>query len=82
MLEKDKQLGRVNNDGRPDFLMNSSGYPTAAVAIQIFIQNADGTFGDGIGGSAPITVGRGGMILVDPINAEGAGFFDFEGDGD
>ncbi len=82
LAERQAAWGDVNNDGKPDFMMNSAGYPTQGVAIQIFIQNSDGTFGDGIGGTAPITVGRAGTLVVNPINAEGAGFFDFEGDGD
>ena len=81
LAERQAAWGDLNNDGRPDFMMNSSG-TSSSVAIQIFIQNADGTFGDGIGGSSPITVGTGGTVVINPINAEGAGFFDFEGDGD
>ncbi|PIB23590.1 FG-GAP-like repeat-containing protein [Maribacter sp. 4G9] len=84
--ERQAAWGDLNNDGRPDFMItshgNSGGNPSPP-AIQIFLQNASGTFGDGIGGTAPITVGRNGhTININPINAEGAGFFDFEGDGD
>ncbi len=84
LAERQAAWGDLNNDGRPDFMINSAGYPTQSVAIQLFLQNADGTFGNGIGGTVPITVGRGpGVSLtVNPINAEGAGFFDLEGDGD
>ncbi|WP_158211941.1 FG-GAP-like repeat-containing protein [Robiginitalea sediminis] len=82
--ERQAAWGDVNNDGRPDFLMNSSGTSSSTVAIQIYIQNANGTFGDGAGGTAPITVGENSShtITINPLNTEGAGFFDFEGDGD
>jgi hypothetical protein len=81
--ERQAAWGDLNNDGRPDFMINSSGNSNARVAIQIFIQNTNGTFGDGAGGTTPITVGRTGWTInINPINAEGAGFFDFEGDGD
>ncbi|MGB3149396.1 MAG: FG-GAP-like repeat-containing protein [Maribacter sp.] len=81
--ERQAVWGDLNNDGRPDFMINSSGNGPR-VALQIFIQNPDGTFGDGIGGTAPMTVGRNASYTyqINPINAEGAGFFDFEGDGD
>ncbi|NAS11823.1 FG-GAP-like repeat-containing protein [Poritiphilus flavus] len=82
--ERQAAWGDVNSDGRPDFMMNSSGTSSSQVAIQLFIQNADGTFGDGIGGTTPITVGEASSatITINPLNTEGAGFFDFEGDGD
>lgn len=83
--ERQAAWGDINNDGRPDFLINSSGNGGGTrVAIQIFIQNTNGTFGDGIGGTVPLTVGRNSnaTFRVNPINAEGVGFFDFEGDGD
>ncbi|WP_051941861.1 FG-GAP-like repeat-containing protein [Maribacter forsetii] len=81
--ERQAVWGDINNDGRPDFLINSSGNNNARKAIQIFIQNTNGIFGDGIGGSAPITIGRSGATIVIPnVNTEGVGFFDFEGDGD
>ncbi|MET2986685.1 FG-GAP-like repeat-containing protein [Aureibaculum conchae] len=83
--ERQAAWGDLNNDGRPDFMMNSYGTTSGTVAIQIFIQNADGTFGDGtIGSTAPITVGENASatITINPLNTEGAGFFDFEGDGD
>ena len=81
--ERQAVWGDLNNDGRPDFMINSSGNGPR-VALQIFIQNSNGTFGNGIGGTAPLTVGRDASYTyqVNPINAEGAGFFDFEGDGD
>ena len=85
LAERQAAWGDVNNDGRPDFMMNSYGTNSGTVAIQIFIQNADGTFGDGtIGSTAPITVGENASatITINPLNTEGAGFFDFEGDGD
>lgn len=81
--ERQAVWGDVNNDSRPDFMINSSGNSNARHAIQIFIQNSDGTFGNGIGGTAPLTIGRtGATINVPNINSEGTGFFDFEGDGD
>ena len=81
--ERQAVWGDINNDGKPDFIINSSGNNNARKAIQIFIQNTNGTFGDGIGGSAPITIGRSGATIVVPgVNSEGVGFFDFEGDGD
>jgi len=65
-------------------MISSHGTSSSVVAIQIFIQNNDGTFGDGIGGTTPITVGENATatITINPLNVEGAGFFDFEGDGD
>lgn len=81
--ERQAVWGDLNNDGRPDFMIGSHGNNSSNPALQIFIQNVSGTFGDGAGGTAPITVGRSGYTInVNPINAEGAGFFDFEGDGD
>lgn len=81
--ERQAVWGDLNNDGRPDFMIGTHGNTNNNPALQIFIQNSDGTFGDGVGGYAPITVGRSGYTInINPINAEGAGFFDFEGDGD
>jgi len=82
--ERSAAWGDINNDGRPDFMMNSHGNNSGVVAIQIFIQNPTGTFGDGIGGTTPITVGENASatITINPLNTEGLGFFDFEGDGD
>ncbi|MBJ2176196.1 VCBS repeat-containing protein [Aureibaculum sp. A20] len=82
--ERQALWGDLNNDGRPDFIMNTDASTGTGKALQIFIQNPSGTFGDGIGGPAPITVGRtaDNTIQIDPINSEGVGVFDFEGDGD
>ncbi len=81
--ERQAVWGDLNNDGRPDFMIGSHGNTNSNPAFQIFIQNQDGSFGDGKGGYTPITVGRSGYTInINPINAEGAGFFDFEGDGD
>ncbi|GAB5538535.1 MAG: hypothetical protein Salg2KO_06380 [Salibacteraceae bacterium] len=83
--ERQAAWGDLNNDGRPDFMITSHGNNGGSnrAALQIYLQNAGGTFGDGIGGNNPITVGRSGYTInISPLNAEGAGFFDFEGDGD
>lgn len=82
--ERSAVWGDINNDGRPDFIMNSHGNNSSVVALQIFIQNPSGTFGDGIGGTTPITVGENASatITINPLNTEGVGLFDFEGDGD
>lgn len=82
--ERQAVWGDLNHDGRPDFMINSSGTSSATVAIQIYLQNANGTFGNGAGGTAPITIGENAShtITINAINSEGAGFFDFEGDGD
>ena len=82
--ERQAAWGDLNNDGRPDFMIVSHGNNSSVVAIQIFLQNGTGTFGDGIGGTAPITVGENASatITINQLNVEGAGFFDFEGDGD
>lgn len=82
--ERQAVWGDLNNDGRPDFMINSSGTNSSVVALQIYLQNADGTFGDGAGGFAPITIGENTShtITIGAVNSEGTGFFDFEGDGD
>ncbi|MBD1263203.1 VCBS repeat-containing protein [Maribacter polysiphoniae] len=85
VAERQAAWGDLNNDGRPDFMITSSGTSGGGgkAALQIYLQNTSGTFGDGAGGNTPITVGRGSFTInINPINAEGAGFFDFEGDGD
>jgi hypothetical protein len=85
IAERQAVWGDLNNDGRPDFMITSHGNGGGSnrAALQIYLQNAIGTFGDGLGGNSPITVGRSGYTInINPINAEGAGFFDFEGDGD
>jgi len=85
VAERQAAWGDLNNDGRPDFMITSHGNGGGSnrAALQIYLQNANGTFGNGIGGNTPIKVGRSGYTInINPINAEGAGFFDFEGDGD
>ncbi len=76
--ERQAIWGDLNGDGKPDFMMNSFNL------IQIFLQNPTGTFGDGVGGTQPFTISanNSSTLRVNPMNAEGAGFFDFEGDGD
>jgi len=82
--ERQAAWGDLNNDGRPDFMIVSHGNNPSAVAIHIFIQNVTGTFGNGVGGAAPITVGENASTTItnSRLNVEGADFFDFEGDGD
>ena len=82
--ERQAAWGDLNSDGRPDFMITSSGTSSSVVAIQIFLQNPNGTFGNGTGSTAPITVGENASatLTINPLNVEGAGFFDFEGDGD
>jgi len=82
--ERQAVWGDLNSDGRSDFIINSYGTSSGAVAIQIFIQNTNGTFGDGIGGTAPLTVGENNSatFTINPLNTEGLGLLDLEGDGD
>lgn len=82
--ERQAVWGDLNSDGRPDFLINSYGNSSARVAIQIFIQNTNGTFGNGIGGTAPITIGENNSatVTISQLNVEGVGLLDLEGDGD
>ncbi len=61
--ERQAVWGDLNSDGRPDFMIGSHGNSSSNVALQIFLQNNSGTFGDGIGGTAPITVGRSGYTI-------------------
>ncbi len=82
--ERQAAWGDLNSDGRPDFLINPYGTSPSRVAIQIFIQNTNGTFGDGIGGTAPITIGENSSatVTISQLNIEGVGLLDLEGDGD
>jgi len=87
--ERQASWGDINKDGRLDFLRS-----TSLGGLDIYIQNPNGTFGDGQGGDTPIRVRSSGAaeIIINNgiglpsagfgLNAEGAGFFDFEGDGD
>ena len=77
--ERQAAWSDLNNDGLPNFIISSHGNNSSVLAIQIFLQNASGTFGDGIGGTAPITVAENGsaIITIGALNFEGAVFFDF-----
>ncbi|MEO1434249.1 MAG: T9SS type A sorting domain-containing protein, partial [Bacteroidota bacterium] len=49
------------------------------------IHQYQGVFGDGAGGTTPIRIGSSGtneVNISNGLNSEGAGFFDFDGDGD
>ena len=74
-LERSAVWGDVNNDGRLDFLRNSSG-----PYIEIYVQSSGGIFGDGTGGTTPIRFSS--SNVSNGFNTEGAGFVDFDGDGD
>ncbi len=68
--------GDVNNDGWLDFMRN-----TSFDGIEIYLQpTGGGVFGDGSGGSTPLIFN--GSNISDGVNTEGAGFVDFDGDGD
>lgn len=68
--------GDVNNDGRLDFLRNTSN----TSGLELYIQSSGGIFGDGIGGTTPVYFNS--TNISDGLNTEGTGFMDFDGDGD
>jgi hypothetical protein len=64
-----------NNDGRLDFLRN-----TSFGGIEVYMQGSNGVFGDGTGGTTPLTFNS--SNVSNGVNTEGAGALDFDGDGD
>jgi hypothetical protein len=73
--ERTAVWGDLNNDGRLDFLRN-----TSHSGLEIYIQGSNGKFGDGTGGTTPLTFNS--SNIANGCNTEGAGFLDFDGDGD
>lgn len=73
--ERSAVWGDVNNDGRLDFIRN-----TSLSGLEIYIQGSNGKFGDGTGGTTPLTFNS--TNISNGCNAEGAGLVDFDGDGD
>lgn len=81
--ERSAVWGDLNNDGRLDFIRNTS--EISANTIEIYLQGSNGIFGDGLGGTTHISVGTNAnddVLISNGINAEGVGMFDFDGDGD
>ena len=78
--------GDVNNDGRIDFLRNTGGSAAGNLRdIEIYLQASNGVFGNGLGGTNPITCGANSsndVQLFNGTNTEGVGMLDFDGDGD
>jgi len=87
ILERSAVWGDLNNDGYLDFVRNTSFSTNTISSIEIYIQDPiTGIFGDGFGGTKPITAGDNtnscDIIIHDGCNTEGLGFADFDGDGD
>ncbi len=81
-MERQAVWADFNNDGRKDFA-RSLGSSGGSDKIQIWLSNPGPTFGDGAGGTTPITVrASGGIINIGANNIEGLGAIDFDGDGD
>lgn len=80
--ERQAVWGDLNNDGFPDFMTN-----TSFAGLDVYFQDTvTGIFGDGAGGTQPFRIddqaGPQFYTVQNGVNTEGAGFFDFEGDGD
>lgn len=74
--ERSAVWGDLNNDGYLDFLRN-----TSAGGIEIYLQKpSNNVFGNGTGGTTPILFNS--SNISNGVNTEGAGVFDFDGDGD
>ncbi len=74
--ERSAVWGDLNNDGYLDFLRN-----TSAGGIEIYLQkSSNNVFGNGTGGTTPIIFNS--SNISNGVNTEGAGVFDFDGDGD
>ena len=68
--------GDLNNDGWLDYMRN-----TSFAGIEVYIQETGGgIFGDGVGGTTPLIFDA--SNVANGVNTEGAGFVDFDGDGD
>ncbi len=73
--ERSAVWGDVNNDGRLDFLRN-----TSHAGLEVYVQSSGGVFGDGTGGTTPVSFTS--SNVSNGLNSEGAGMVDFDGDGD
>ena len=83
--ERSAIRGDVNNDGLLDFLRNTSFDNSSGRSVEIYIQDPNTSiFGNGTGGTSPFKIGDASSddLNIGNHNTEGAGFFDFDGDGD